>query len=218
MKRYYSVRKGRSVGIFTDWERCKEATQGYPGAEFKGFATRREAEEYLGYPEIEHICDIIEFLPEELNTTNDSNQLIAYVDGSFSKEISKDKYGSGIVLIHSNNKQEHISLTGTEGIELNNVAGELAAAMHAMKKAKDYGYKQLVIYYDYAGIANWCNQQWTPKNKYSKLYAEFYENNIKPFIDVVFVKVKSHSKNTYNDMADYLARQALINTSLRSAT
>ena len=59
MKRYYSVRRGRAVGIFTSWERCKEVTQGYPGAEFKGFATRREAELYLGYPEIEHICDTI---------------------------------------------------------------------------------------------------------------------------------------------------------------
>lgn len=210
MKRYYSVRKGRSVGIFTNWERCKEVTQGYPGAEFKGFATRREAELYLGYPEIEHICDTIEFLPEEIYSNNEPEELIAYVDGSYSKEISKDKYGSGIVLIHSDNKQEHISLTGTEGIELNNVAGELAASMYAMKKAKEYGYKKLILYYDYAGIGNWCNKKWTAKNKYSKMYVEFYEKNIKPFIEVKFVKVRSHSKDTYNDMADYLAKIALL--------
>ena len=210
MKRYYSVRKGRSLGIFTDWERCKEATQGFPGAEFKGFATRHEAEQYLGCPDIEMIYDTIEFLPEEIHQTNDTSELIAYVDGSYSKEISEDKYGAGIVLIHSNNKQEHISLTGTEGIELNNVAGELSAAMYAMKKAKDYGYDKLTIYYDYAGIGNWCTNEWTAKNKYSKMYVSFYEKNIKPFISVNFVKVKSHSKNTYNDMADFLAKQALL--------
>jgi ribonuclease HI len=50
------------------------------------------------------------------------------------------------------------------------------------------------------------------------MYVQFYENNIKPYIKVEFVKVKSHSKNTYNDMADYLAKQALLSTSLRSAT
>ena len=210
MKRYYSVRKGRSTGIFVDWERCKEATQGYPGAEFKGFATRREAEEYLGYPEIEHICDIIEFLPEEINLYNEPSSLIAYVDGSYSKEISEDIYGSGIVLIHSNNKQEHISLTGTEGVELNNVAGELAAAMYAMNKAKEYGYKKLILYYDYAGIGNWCKKVWTTKNKYSKMYVDYYEQKIKPFVEVEFVKVRSHSKNTYNDFADYLAKKALV--------
>ena len=210
MKRYYSVRRGKSVGIFTSWERCKEATQGYPGAEFKGFATRREAEIYLGYPEIEYICDTIEFLPEELSFCNEPFELIAYVDGSYSKEVSKDKYGSGIVLIHSDNKQERISLTGTEGIELNNVAGELAASMYAMQKAKEYGYNKLVLYYDYAGIGNWCNKTWTAKNKYVKQYVEYYETKIKPYIDVEFVKIKSHSKNTYNDMADYLAKQALF--------
>lgn len=210
MKRYYSVRRGRAVGIFTNWERCKEVTQGYPGAEFKGFATREEAERYLGYPEIERICDTIEFLPEEINSMNEPTELIAYVDGSYSKEIAKDKYGSGIVLIHSNNKQEHISLTGTKGIELNNVAGELSAAMYAMNKAKEYGYDKLTIYYDYAGICNWCTRQWSAKNKYSKMYVDFYEKNIKPFVKVNFVKVKSHSKDTYNDMADYLAKQALL--------
>ena len=178
MKRYYSVRKGRAVGIFTSWERCKEVTQGYPGAEFKGFATRKEAEQYLGYPEIEHICDTIEFLPEEINNTNEPSTLIAYVDGSYSKEIAEDRYGSGIVLIHSNNKQEHISLTGTEGIELNNVAGELVASMHAMQEAKDYGYDKLILYYDYAGICNWCNGFWTAKIYYSKLYVVFIEINI----------------------------------------
>jgi ribonuclease HI len=82
--------------------------------------------------------------------------------------------------------------------------------MYAMNKAKQYGYKKLVLYYDYAGIGNWCERLWTAKNKYSKLYVEYYDKNIKPFIEVEFIKVKSHSKNTYNDMADFLAKQALM--------
>lgn len=211
MKRYYSVRRGKSVGIFTSWERCKEVTQGYPGAEFKGFATRQEAEEYLGYPKIEYKCETIEFLPEEINTTKEPSTLIAYVDGSYSKEISKDKYGSGIVLIHSDNRQEHISLTGTEGIELNNVAGELAASMYAMQKAKDYGYNKLIIHYDYAGIEKWISGEWTCKNKYAQSYIDFYSNNIKPYLEVSFHYIKSHSKHLYNDIADYLAKKALTN-------
>ena len=208
MKRYYAVKRGRTCGIFTSYERVQESVGGFSGAKYKGFNTREEAYNYL-HPSTLDKIDVIEFLPEELNS-NKADTLIAYVDGSYSKEIAKDKYGSGVVLIHSNNKQEHISLTGTEGIELNNVAGELAASMYAMQKAKDYGYDKLTIYYDYAGIGNWCNKKWTAKNKYVKLYVDIYENNIKPFVNVEFIKVRSHSKDTYNDMADYLAKQALL--------
>ena len=35
------------------------------------------------------------------------------------------------VMIHPNNKQEHISRFGYKAIELNNIAGELSAAMIA---------------------------------------------------------------------------------------
>ena len=48
MKRFFSVRKGRITGIFTDYNRVQDSVKNYSGAEYKGFATRKEAEEYLG--------------------------------------------------------------------------------------------------------------------------------------------------------------------------
>ena len=47
MKRFYGVRKGFSTGIFTSYENVQRATQGYSGAEYRGFATRKEAEANL---------------------------------------------------------------------------------------------------------------------------------------------------------------------------
>ena len=47
MKRFYGVRKGYTTGIFTNYERVRESILGYSGAEYKGFTTRREAEEYI---------------------------------------------------------------------------------------------------------------------------------------------------------------------------
>lgn len=211
MKRFYGVRKGRVIGIFTDYDRVQDSVSGYSGAEYKGFSSRKEAEEYLGLTDIEDIIDVIEYLPEEIYIASNDETLIAYVDGSYNKEISTEIYGAGIVLIHPNNKQDHVSLKGTEGAELNNVAGELSATMYAMKQAKDQGYGNLVIYYDYAGIENWINGSWATKNKYTKKYFEYYNKNIKPFINVEFKKVKSHSKLMYNDLADLLAKRALIN-------
>jgi ribonuclease HI len=207
MKRFFSVRKGRVTGIFTDYNRVQDSVKNFSGAEYKGFATRKEAEEYLGINTIDTV-DVIEYLPEELSFSNNIDTLVAYVDGSYCKQITTEYYGAGVVLIHPN-RQETISLKGTVGIELNNVAGELAASMHAMKVAKDKGYKKIQLHHDYTGICNWITGEWTPKNKYTKQYKEFYELNIKPYIEVEFIKVKSHSKDHFNDLADYCAKRAL---------
>ena len=44
---YYAIRKGRTVGIFTDWGETFELVNGYSGAEFKKFSVLSDAEEYL---------------------------------------------------------------------------------------------------------------------------------------------------------------------------
>ena len=208
MKRYYAVKRGRTCGIFTSYERVQESVGGFSGAKYKGFNTREEAYDYL-HPSTLDKIDVIEFLPEELNS-NKADTLIAYVDGSYLSDINPNSYGAGIYLIHSDNQHESISLKGTEGVELRNVAGELVASMQAMNKAKEYGYKNLEIFYDYTGVEYWISGQWIPKNKYTKLYKEYYDNNIKPYINVEFTKVKSHSKNLFNDKVDALAKRALL--------
>lgn len=45
--KFYAVAQGRKTGIFNSWEKCKESVEGYSGANFKSFPTRKEAEEYL---------------------------------------------------------------------------------------------------------------------------------------------------------------------------
>ena len=55
-KKFYAVKKGLTTGIFDTWEKCQAAVKGYPGAEFKGFATEEEARAYLD-PEVETTFD-----------------------------------------------------------------------------------------------------------------------------------------------------------------
>ena len=42
--KYYVVWRGRLTGIFESWEECKQQTDGYEGAQYKGYTTRQEAE------------------------------------------------------------------------------------------------------------------------------------------------------------------------------
>ena len=210
MKRFHAVKRGYITGIFTNYETARQAILGYPGAEHRGFNVRLEAEEWLGLPGSKDTFDVIEYLPEELSVDSDKDTLIAYVDGAYCKNITTKAYGIGIVLIHPNNYKETFSLKGKEAIELHNVAAEICSAMHAMKKAKDNGYKTLRLHYDYVGIKHWLDGTWKIKNKYIKMYYEFYRDRIEPYLDVEFIKVKSHSKNHYNDEADLLAKKALL--------
>jgi ribonuclease HI len=44
-QKYYVVWAGRQTGVFTDWATTQRAVDKYPGARFKSFATRAEAEQ-----------------------------------------------------------------------------------------------------------------------------------------------------------------------------
>jgi ribonuclease HI len=207
MKRFYGVKVGKRCGIFTCLDSLKESVLNYPGAEYKGFNTRHEVVEYLDSCPI----DVNEYLIEEIEPISHNNKdtLVAYIDGSYSKELTTEYYGCGVVLIHSNKQQEHYSIRGKEGIELTNIAGELKAAEFCFNKAIEYGYKKLILHYDYVGVKNCAINANVAKNKHTKEYRDNYEMNIKPYLDVQFVKVKSHSKLLFNDTADYLAKKAI---------
>ena len=44
---FYTVWQGRTTGVFDSWEECKAQVQGFAGAQYKGFATREQAEAAL---------------------------------------------------------------------------------------------------------------------------------------------------------------------------
>lgn len=46
-KNFYAVTIGRNPGIYPTWKECKENTDKYPGAKYKGFKTKEEAIDYI---------------------------------------------------------------------------------------------------------------------------------------------------------------------------
>ena len=48
MEYYYAVKKGRQPGIYLNWEDCKKQVHGFPGAIYKKWKTRKDAENSLG--------------------------------------------------------------------------------------------------------------------------------------------------------------------------
>ena len=75
-KKLYAVKKGKKTGIFQTWDACKASVDGYPGAEYKSFLSREEAEAYLtGANNPLRNTDV------ESDAGSEENQIVAYVDG-----------------------------------------------------------------------------------------------------------------------------------------
>lgn len=208
-KKIYAVRKGKTTGIFYSWDECSASVNGYPGAEYKSFTTKEEANSYLGNS---FAVQIEEEKKAQKNTALDGTEstLTAYVDGSFDPSIGKYAFGcilltpDGEIIRESGNGQD------PESLAIRNVAGEMLGAMYAVQWAINHGYPSLTIYYDYEGIAKWAKGDWKAKNKRTQQYAEFM-NGKRSYIQLSFQKVKAHSGDHYNEEVDKLAKSALVN-------
>ena len=77
-----------------------------------------------------------------------------------------------------------------------------------MSYCLEQGIKELDLYFDYEGIRAWCTGEWKTNKEGTKAYKAFYDEASEK-LKVNFIKVKSHSGDKYNDLADKLAKQAL---------
>lgn len=193
-KKFYAVRKGNKIGIYNTWDECKKQVSGYSGAEYKSFSSLEEANEYLSIDK--KIFD------------EDKEYIKAYVDGSY--EHSLRAYGSGVVILNGEKIQETFSVRGDDKnlVAMRNVAGEIEASKIAMKYCIDNDIKDLILYFDYEGIEKWCSGVWKANKEGTIEYKKYYDS-IKNKLNVKFIKVKAHSGNKYNDLADELAKFAL---------
>lgn len=48
-QKYYVVKVGHNPGIYTSWDECQNETRGFPGAKFKKFDTKAQAEHALAH-------------------------------------------------------------------------------------------------------------------------------------------------------------------------
>lgn len=189
--KYYAVKNGRKIGIFMSWDECKAQVDGYSGAEFKSFLKRQDAEDYL--------------------TSNDEKPEIkgtlAYVDGSYNIETCEFSYGA-VIFIGGKMQTFSEKFSDPELASMRNVAGEIKGSEFVMRYCVENGIDEVEIYYDYEGISAWAEGRWKTNKHGTIAYKEFYDE-IKNKVKVKFVKVKGHSGDTYNDLADRLAKDAL---------
>ena len=204
---YYAILVGRKPGIYESWNDCKEQTDKFPGAQYKGFSTLDEAKGYMnGTQQTPEKCP--ESSPTNVENISNEYDAVFYVDGSYYEEY--DTYGYGVVALLKDGSIETFSNSGNneETKKLRNVAGEMLGALYATKWALKQNYKHIAICYDYMGIESWATGQWKTNTELTTMYAETMQKWMKKIV-VDFVKVKGHSGVKYNELADSLAKKAI---------
>ena len=91
---------------------------------------------------------------------------------------------------------------------MHNVAGEIMGALTVIEYCLEKGIPALEIHHDYEGVAKWAQGQWKANRPGTIAYAAACRK-AREKLKLGFVKVKGHSGDTYNDLADRLAKQAL---------
>jgi ribonuclease HI len=215
--KFYAVKIGKEPGIYSTWDACKAMVDGFPGAVYKSFKTRAEAEAFVGGAAGVNAGTAKRSAagppgaqqpqPPGTGANPAPDGPYAFVDGSFNSVSGVYGYGGFLVsdgekylLQGSGNDQEMTSMR--------NVSGEILGCMAAVEQALSLGLNELVIYYDYLGIEMWATGGWK-RNKPGTIAYHDYMQEAGQKIVITFQKVKGHSGVEGNEEADRLAKEAV---------
>jgi len=189
--KYYALKLENENKIVESWDEAKKIISENHVLKHKSFSTIEECEAFFnGTVYVE---------------TVDGDK--AYIDGSYNDKTNEYSFGGVLIC---NGKEYHFKkrFSPDEYSPLRNVAGEIRGAGFIINKAISLKMTKIHLFYDYLGIEKWYTGEWKANSLVSTRYQEF-AMNVKNKIEVVFHKIKSHTNDYYNDMADKLAKEAL---------
>jgi ribonuclease HI len=190
--------------IVNTWDECLVYVKGVKGAKYKSFEKIDDAKSYLNEG-------------NRMLKKSDENYpkdcLHAYVDGSYNS--SDGRYSYGVVCV-TNNVVEYIESNAAKDISEKNVrqiAGELKGAVRAVEYALIQKQTKIVLFHDYEGIAHHATGAWDRKEDSSMQYYNKMQNLMNSGIEVIFVKVDSHTGDLFNELVDEKCKECLGITS-----
>ena len=236
--KYYAVYSGKVPGIFTTWEEAKGSVNHFSGALYKSFPTFEQAIEWLTeisnnaerndeeVPDkvreivnkakpIRHVSKSkvnsnngIEAI-KEASPISEAGGVHLYTDGSYDKESKT--YAWAYVLTTDTEELIYFdcgkSIAGEDNMW--QVSGEIEGVIEGLKKAVILGYPAININYDLVNLQKWGDDEWKAKKKDTQKYKNCILEYRNSGVNITFSKIKAHSGNQYNEIADMLAKRAL---------
>jgi ribonuclease HI len=209
-KKYYAVAKGRKPGIYDNWPEAKSQIEGFTGAVYKGFTSKKEAEGWMKNPVLKRIP--FSAIPSD-NTGGESipkdGEITIYTDGGSSGNPGPGGYG--VIIINNGERKE---FTGGFRLTTNNRM-ELMGVIVALRNLEKRD-KPITLYTDSSYVVNgitkgwaekWRKNNWIKSDKQPAINPDLWEellDLIKP-LKIKFMWVKGHAGNIYNERCDELA-------------
>lgn len=140
-----------------------------------------------------------------------------YVDGSYNPQTAHWGGGAAILDDEETEVLHTIQVTDFDSNGSRQINGELASSImsleYVLNHSDRFEDKRITIYYDYLGIEKWATGEWSARKDVSRDYSIRVKNlmlalKVMHQIEVSFHKVKAHSSDKYNDLADQLSKDA----------
>jgi len=186
--------------IVNTWAECLSYVKGVKGAKYKSFESMDDAKAYLNEGN------------RMLKKSDDNYPMDcphAYVDGSYNS--TDERYSYGVVCVN-NNVVEYIESNAAKDTSEKNIrqiAGELKGAIRAVEYALRQKYTRIVLFHDYEGIAHHATGAWDRKEESSMEYYNKMQKLMNSGIEVIFVKVDSHTGDLFNELVDEKCKECL---------
>lgn len=209
-KKFYSVAAGRKTGIFTTWGEAEAQVKGYPGAKYKSFPSREEAENWLREP----VYDSEKRKPAVNKGTpkytgHPDNAIIIHTDGGAINNPGPGGYG---VVIE--NGDDYRELSGGFKMTTNNRM-ELMACIVALETVGQTT-QTVILYSDSSYVVNgiskgwatgWRKKGWKKADGKPAINPDLWSRLLDCIdnLDITFRWVKGHAGHPLNERCDRLA-------------
>lgn len=208
-KKYYGVKKGHNIGVYDNWADCQKQINGFSGADYKGFATKEEAEAFVNgtvSTAVANTSKAVTTSNKPAVVDNSSEYIEVYVDGSFREELKS--IGYGVVFVKNNEAIfRDCGRVPTTDLTERNVTGEIYATIRTIQMCVANGYKKIILCYDYQGLEKWATGSWKAKKALTQRYVEYYHHyTAVKGLDIIFKHTPSHTGIKWNEEADRLAK------------
>ncbi|MBU3073270.1 ribonuclease H1 domain-containing protein [Clostridium estertheticum] len=208
VKKVYAIKEGFNSNtnekieniIVGTWAECLKYVKGVKGAKYKSFEDKNEAEKFLNGAPI---------ILDKIDNNYPKDILHIYVDGSYNSQTMEYSYGMVAVrddvVLHIESGKGNSDSTKN----IRQIAGELEGAVKGCQYAQSMGEKKVVIFHDYIGICYHATGFWDRKEESSKQYYRKMQEIMKSGIEVIFVKVDSHTGDLFNELVDEKCKERL---------